>query len=184
MQHGSPSDFDKFFNAPPVPSTPTAHPAFKDPFGSGQPAGGQQSGQPGEFTRMFGVPTIPPQSPQGVPHAPPPQAPPPQPVMGTYTKMFSTLPQQQSPAPPPPPPQGGPPPMPSQPQGGSEFTRMFQVGGQPEAPQSVLVKPTSQPNAQPARRPAKKSSNVPLFVLLGVVLLAIVIVVVVLALRS
>jgi hypothetical protein len=176
MQQPTPGDFDKLFNAPPAPSTPASHPAFRDPFGSQRKPGSPQPTEPDGFTKMFGTPSP---APAGLPQAPVPQPSPPAPVMGTYTAMFSApgTAAPQAPVQSPAAPQGQPPAT------GGEFTRAFpRAGAGP--PQSVLVKPAGQsaPKQSPRKTPSH-SNLVPLYVILGVLLTALVIVVSVMAFR-
>ncbi|MBC8167122.1 MAG: hypothetical protein H7Y20_14790 [Bryobacteraceae bacterium] len=203
------SEFTKFFQPPPVKPGTSAHPAFREPFGSKAPSG--QSGQrAGEFTQMFGIPGGGHQGGPGfnvpqpkAPAAPPAPAPP---TQGAFTRMFSpgapAVPSTPGGVPgPPPPPAYQPPqfqapkapqpqyqapkPAPPQSQDGGDFTRMFQTPAPPSAltpqPQAPVPVAAAPPTAL---RATKKAGYLPLIIGLGLLLLAAIVLIAIFALKG
>jgi len=147
-------EFTKFFQTPQQPATPTAHPAYKDPFAkAAEPSAASRDA--GEFTRMFGTPVV---SANPMPHAQPPPmmqppAPPPQPQAqsaGEFTRMFAT---------------------PSQP-----MQTPKPAGQAPPAPAT--------PAPAPAARSGKKQNYLPLFIGLGLLLCIAIAIILIFALRK
>ncbi len=146
----APGEFTKFFQTPVESPAPRPHPALNDPFGkSAPPPTAPQSGGPGEFTQMFGVPSRPSQGGAPEPYKPaysPSFAPPPS---SSATGAFST------PSRPPSTPSMG-----GAPAGPGEYTQMFSAPTKPSAPPA--------PPAPPA---AATPNYLPLVIIFGVLFL-------------
>jgi hypothetical protein len=167
---GSGVEFTKYFENPlkPAPAGSSPQPMIELPPPPPPPTGGKRGG---EFTSVFGRPSMEPSSPAAPGgfsfDAPAPQAPPPTgPVFGAMpsaTGAFSAPPAWSQPQAPQ-----------SFPAGPSEYTRMMSAPGVAGDPgPSLFSQPPSAPLAPQAPVIAKKS-NLPLFIAIGVVVLLVI----------